>query len=446
MSGIYAKLKKIKTPSYRVFSYLFNEKRQEVLIGQGGIQDKQFWKDLEEYERSHPKTQGGNNEALEIMLTLPNSLMGKTEELNQIVAEYIDKLGIKDHPYSYAIHQKAKNADTDNLHAHIVFSERKINKEVKQKTYKRDIWQDPITHKLTKNGVGELVHKKGDLIFKDNKPVYENEPYTIKDKRFKEQKFVFDKNRIAKDILNARGYQYEVRFKKDNVKLKQYHLSKGLKEKNPQKYNEMKELNKSIQNFNTNNSNLYKLNNEKARQNKKEVVELIKQKPQRQNLISFIKNKTTEIIQTIKNINLKAKEKIKETTREIAFKWNISKNSVKNFQDEIIVKDFQDGFSYNISLRKKDFEVLHHDDPQKYKIGIKKGSQIEIRDARSELSFNVRKGDENLLLKHLGVNLESLKKQQERKPLNLNEYKQKAKEINANRTYTPIKSKGWERE
>lgn len=258
MPGIYAKLRKIKNPSYRIFNYLEDENKQEEILDRGGIQEKSFWNDLEAYERANQKSNTPNNEALEIMLTLPNSLAEDRDKLKAVINDYLKATEINQQPYTYAVHTKHKGAINDNLHVHIVFSERQINKEREIKTYKKDIWQDKDTHKLTKANApnSELVHRKGEQVFKEGQPVYNLDPFTIKTDKFKQQNFVFKKNEIARQVLEKYGYKYQTRFK-NQVKLKQYHLPNYLKAKNQTKYNEIKSLNKTIQNYNKNVSNVW---------------------------------------------------------------------------------------------------------------------------------------------------------------------------------------------
>lgn len=144
------------------------------------------WQFYHEYELKHQHNSGqAQNEAREILLPLPNGLASKlkgatTEKQKEKLKKICDALAKEiigeNHDYEYAVHW---NHSRTNLHCHLMFSEREVMdaSKLEQKTYAKDIWQDPITHKLTKKGTGELVHKKGDLMFKNGQPVYKQSPY-----------------------------------------------------------------------------------------------------------------------------------------------------------------------------------------------------------------------------------------------------------------------------
>lgn len=427
----------LHTVVYRVGNYLTNPDRQEKIIFSGGNADMAFWKELAKYEKSHQKSQAKNNEAREIEIPLPNDLIQDQARCKKVVEDIIRETIGTDTPHTYVLHQKAKGKIQDNLHVHIVYSERQRNKELKPKTYKRDIWYDFQAKKMSKKGVGEIIHHKGDIM-KDNEgnTLYDSDPFTIKNDYYATKQCTYNFKQKTTNILNSYGYDFKI-YSKDSPYLKQKKLYKGYSE---EKRNEIIDFNNNVKDYNKKTEELLNIKPELKNEMVKRKKELFKNKniP----LLDKIKNLKQLVINTINQ----TKEKLKEATREIAFKWKVAKKSVKDFGDKIVVKDFQDGFTYDITLLKKDFKVLEHDNPEQYKLGIKKNPYIEIRDARPELSFNVKKGDENLLLKHLGVNLDSIKKQQQKTPLNLNEYKEKAKQYNSDRAYTPTKSKGWERE
>ena len=132
-------------------------KQEEVLVHE--VSMKYDWQFYHEYELTHQHQEGQRqNEAREIMLPLPNELASKikgatTEEQKEVIKGICDEL-VKEivgekHDYEYAVHW---NHARTNLHCHVLFSEREVVdlSQLEQKTYAKDIWQDPETHKLTK--------------------------------------------------------------------------------------------------------------------------------------------------------------------------------------------------------------------------------------------------------------------------------------------------------
>ena len=103
-----------------------------------------------------------------------------------------------------------KTDDIEDIY--FLFSEREVMdaSKLEQKTYAKDIWQDPITHKLTKKGTGELVHKKGDLMFKNGQPVYKTEPLSAKDTRYKEKSFMIQRDLAYQKIMSDHGYEFDI--------------------------------------------------------------------------------------------------------------------------------------------------------------------------------------------------------------------------------------------
>ena len=228
-------------------------KQEEVLVHEVSMKyDLQFY---HEYELTHQHQEGQRqNEAREIMLPLPNELASKikgatTEEQKEVIKGICDELvreivGEK-HDYEYAVHW---NHSRTNLHCHVLFSEREVVdlSQLEQKTYSKDIWQDPETHKLTKKGVGELVHRKGDLMFKDGQPVYKTDPLTAKDTRFKAKGFMVERDLAYQKVMDRHGYEFDI-----NDSKSPYLAQKKLFQGASQDYIEMaKDWNREVKRYN----------------------------------------------------------------------------------------------------------------------------------------------------------------------------------------------------
>lgn len=380
-TNIYARETKLPNVVHRIFSYLANPDRQEKKLFGASSMSKEEWKALAKYETDHQKSNSKNNQAREIMLVLPNNLKDPKEVIN----EFIDKAIGKEHPWAYVVHQKAKGKEQDNLHVHIVFSERTINKELKQKTYKRDIWYDKTTNKLSKTGVGEIIHHKGDLVFKDNQPVYENEPYSTKDTRFKEGDFLYKSKLQIKDILNNRGYDFKV-FNNKSPYLKQKHIYKDYTQeqiKETKAFNEqVKQYNKLVdKHLEINKNNELGLNTAKHNLFKDKNIPL-------QEKIKQLSNKLSSLIQD-------TKEKI----REVVYSFIAPTDNCKlDRQDNLIVYEWYNGFGFDIKINNGDY-IIPQEIGENIEIGVKKGSHVEITDKSGpEFMRQTKKGDENLLI------------------------------------------------
>lgn len=215
------------------------------------------WQFYHEYELAHQHNSGQKqNEAREIMFPLPNNLASKlkgqtTAEQKKIIKnlcdEFAEKVIGENHDYEYAVHW---NKTRTNLHCHLMFSEREVTNasKLEQKTYAKDIWQDPVTHKLTKKGTGELVHKKGDLMFKNGQPVYKTEPLSAKDTRFKEKSFMVQRDLIYQEIMAEHGYDFDINDAQSPY-LSQKKLYKGA---SPDYIDMAKDWNKEVKRYNEN--------------------------------------------------------------------------------------------------------------------------------------------------------------------------------------------------
>lgn len=218
MPNVFARTTKISNAVGRS-AYISNKthKQEEVLLHEEKM--VYSWQFYHEYELKHQHNSGqAQNEAREILLPLPNGLASKlkgatTEKQKEKLKEICDALAKEiigeNHDYEYAVHW---NKARTNLHCHLMFSEREVVdlSLLEQKTYAKDIWQDPVTHKLTKKGVGELVHKKGDLMFKNGQPVYKTEPLSAKDTRYKEKSFMIQRDLAYQKIMSDHGYEFDI--------------------------------------------------------------------------------------------------------------------------------------------------------------------------------------------------------------------------------------------
>ena len=125
--------KKINSMTH--FRYLsrdgsYNNGRQDLVYSEtGNLPDwasspKDFWKQAEENRRANGRSYR------EIRVALPEELT--VEENKELVAKFLKEAHIKDdHVYTYVIHDKVAAFDPDhqNIHAHIMFNERKIEKD-----------------------------------------------------------------------------------------------------------------------------------------------------------------------------------------------------------------------------------------------------------------------------------------------------------------------------
>lgn len=256
MPNVFARTTKISNAVGRS-AYISNKthKQEEVVLHE--VKMTFDWQFYHEYELAHQHNSGQKqNEAREIMFPLPNNLASKlngqtTAEQKEIIKnlcdEFAEKVIGENHDYEYAVHW---NKMRTNLHCHLMFSEREVMdaSKLEQKTYAKDIWQDPVTHKLTKKGTGELVHKKGDLMIKNGQPVYKTEPLSAKDTRFKEKSFMVQRDLIYQEIMAEHGYNFDINDAQSPY-LSQKKLYKGA---SPDYIDMAKDWNKEVKRYNEN--------------------------------------------------------------------------------------------------------------------------------------------------------------------------------------------------
>lgn len=257
MARVYCQVTKITNAVGRS-QYIKNEthKQEEVIFHKENMEYD--WSFYHEYELAHQHNPSQKqNEAREIMFPLPNELAskikGETKEtqiqkIEGICDEVIHEMIGEKHDYEYAVHW---NKARTNLHCHVMFSEREVVdlSVLEQKKYKKDIWKDPDTGKLCKKGIGVLVHKKGDLMFKDGVPVYSNEPLSPKDTRFKSKSFMVQRDLAYQKVMGKWGYDFEIN-NNESPYLSQKKLYKGASQdyiKKAEKWNqEVKRYNEAV--------------------------------------------------------------------------------------------------------------------------------------------------------------------------------------------------------
>lgn len=218
MPNVFARTTKINNAVGRS-AYISDQthKQEEVLLHKAAM--VYGWQFYHEYELKHQKNAGqAQNEAREILLPLPNELASQykgattveqKKKIEIICDELAKEIVGENHDYEYAVHW---NKARTNLHCHLMFSEREVVdlSLLEQKTYAKDIWHDPVTHKLTKKGVGVLVHKKGELMYRDGQPVYKTEPLSAKDTRFKEKSFMMQQKLAYQKVMSDYGFDFDV--------------------------------------------------------------------------------------------------------------------------------------------------------------------------------------------------------------------------------------------
>lgn len=248
MPSVYGRLTKLHNASGRS-EYITDEKRQEEIV----LHEEHMtydWSFYGEYEQAHSQEGQKNNEALEIVVALPNELYEDKAKLKTVCDDLAKELIQGNNDYEYAVHW---NHDRTNLHMHLIFSEREPVKEREVKVYAKDIWQDKDTHKLAKANAENavLVHRKGEVQKdKDGNIKYKDEPLSPKNIRFKNKKFVQEKNEAIGRVYEKHGFTLRVQTK-DSPYLSQKKLYKGASEdylQSAKAYNDaVKDYNNSVE-------------------------------------------------------------------------------------------------------------------------------------------------------------------------------------------------------
>lgn len=169
-----------------------------------GLNSVGGWNMVDEYESLTKKSADKNNSLREYIITLDNRWASQPEQVESFTAEikrmFADKLHTDDDHMLMEIqyhHNNANDNEKENFHVHVMVSERVLVDQKKQKTYKRDMYQSSVTGKLCKKDdpAARLIHKKGELMYKDGQPVYEAGGHThlsAKNPDFKSRQFLQD--------------------------------------------------------------------------------------------------------------------------------------------------------------------------------------------------------------------------------------------------------------
>ncbi len=207
MANVYGRVTKISNVVGRSNYITDKERQEEIVLHKENM--KYSWKEHSAFEKNHQKTNVVNNEALEVHIALPNILAKDKEKLELVCDDLSNQIIGENKDYEYSVHW---NHNRTNLHVHILFCERENQLYLEPKTYKKDIWQDKDTHKLTKANAENsiLVHKKGEVQRdKEGNIKYQTDIFRPKDKKFIERNWVHDKNKIIETVMKSYGYDLE---------------------------------------------------------------------------------------------------------------------------------------------------------------------------------------------------------------------------------------------
>lgn len=225
MAKVYSRVTKINNAAGRS-DYISNPDRQEFIKLTGKSRDFD-WKDYANFEKTNQKSFAQNNEARELVIALPNEMSERLTDkiLDDFSHDLAQKLLGKKRDYEFALHF---NQAQTNFHMHLLFSERERNTEQQPKVYKRDMWFDKTTNRMTKAQAknAECRHKKGDVMKdKQGNMRYEDVPFTKKDKTFTERSWLKAHQETIQNVLAE--YHYVLDIFDDTLEIAQKKLYKG---------------------------------------------------------------------------------------------------------------------------------------------------------------------------------------------------------------------------
>lgn len=196
-------------------NYISNTEVQEEIVAVSAAVD---WKPYRDYEQLNSHANQKNNEGRELIIALPNE-WGKlpTSELSDRIGKLAD-IAVGGFEYQWAAHW---NKSRTNLHAHIIFSERKRTSE--EKRYDRDIYltaDGKVARRRAdraKDADGNTLppaHRKGE--------VQKTVGFSAKDTKFKSKAWLQSCKQAVADAITRMGGVIE-----QPDYLHQYHEGKG---------------------------------------------------------------------------------------------------------------------------------------------------------------------------------------------------------------------------
>lgn len=200
----FIQMTKLSNLSGRI-DYITSDKRQENLYATfATTEERGFWRQLarcnqEEFKKSG--TEGRCIEARELIIALPESFKYYEPEaiLDRFCRSFKRMYGVE---CIAALHH---NKTKTNLHIHLIFAERiKLREPVEKIATRSMFYNEAGKHVRTKNEItdaGGTIRKGCKVIAKGE--VYEKTLFSIKDKRFKKDKFLDEMKVQFTELINV---------------------------------------------------------------------------------------------------------------------------------------------------------------------------------------------------------------------------------------------------
>lgn len=411
MAKIYARETKLKNVAGRV-DYITNDKRQEhIILTKENMENE--WSDYIDFENQNKKSLNDNIQARETVIALPNDLLKDKKELEKFCDDLGQSLYGNNRDYQYAVHL---NKSKTNLHVHFIYTERERVLNRQPKIYKRDIYFNKKTGKTCSKDDKDAVLrcKKGDIQKdKDGNIKYNNDKFTIKDKKFNNKNWLKERNLIIKDVF--RRFERDISLFDSKFHIAQKKLFKGA---NIDYLDYAKKYNVSARRIN----NIY--DNEIAPRKKDEKLLIAKNKELKSLLV-----KSSHLRSTINdnskrnfldNIFYKFTEKNKDVEELKVIEKKI--NKVKKDIVKITKKEYVHTYFYDFSNKlTKDVENWKNEATEVLKLN----------------TFN-----KYVAQRKLKINKTREQELTKRKDFSINDIKLKNKEINQNNKIKKHKKKG----
>lgn len=215
--------------------YITDPERQENILMTSLPRDemKAYFEPYRDYEINNRRHAKANNEGRELKIALPNNAEQlPPDQLRALCQNTAAAAAGKSSDMQWSLHKTG-----NNLHMHVVFSERSRTQEVG--VWDRDIWldKDGKVARAKKDRV-ELKHKKGEA----------KEGFTTKDKKYLSGEFLKTaKDEVYKSLV-AHGFEVE-RHSKDPIKLRHIGSTKRgttARQENDIKFNECAALSNTL--------------------------------------------------------------------------------------------------------------------------------------------------------------------------------------------------------